>query len=405
MGAIIPYLSDLYREERSLGTYLNENMRQTDFLSKQKLAHVMTVILDRSQLKTAMGLPSDFKIRPEEIPDMISSVDHMGLMSFPPFINSNIIYAAWLKQNYAGMRFQCVLTCMGVPLNNASFPRGFYLAGKRIPFFRRKSERWCSWHVPGSHMQLKTHPSQDYAYLFQTLQSWIQHVNAFRFPWAHQELMVFNHMMWQRFAAPLGLEVLTISGEDVFTEWLNHNFGTWFQEVLLGGNPKALVEINRSFEGCPGAWEKNLKRGTHLFWDISETGRERKPMQLSKNGRELKSDRMTLVLSRDSIFEALNEKRIIPSLFSFFGLLSYDAGLSLAGGFNQLEYLFEMNHRWLGLQQKGVIPQEAIMTPPKALCGFQVCQASGIEFMFENQLTSEVIQEVLGYPLGSILQS
>lgn len=403
MTETVPYLADVMSPDRTLGQYLSEVHPKTPLVTKQRLAHVFNVLLDNPQLKQALGYPSRFSVQAQDIPDLISSVDHMGILSFPPFIDSNVLYAAWLKTAEPSVRFQWVLTCTGVPLNNASFPRGFYLAGAKIPLFRRKSERWCAWHVPGGHMDFKPHPIlEQKRNIAQALFSWVQHVNQFQLRHAHEEMWVLNNYVWKTFAPHLKLEFMSVSGEDVFTQWLALGYGTWFSEFLFDIDPVLRKKINQVLDGCPGAWCSQSGRGTHLFWDVAQPGSERAPMVLDDTGRTLVGPRLSLPLERKTVRNALQDKRILPSLFTFFGLLSFDGGIVMAGGFNQLEYLYDMNRRLETLFAQGLIPDFVRMSRPKALCGFKVSPAQGIEFLFENQLTDSNFKDILNTRIHSL---
>jgi hypothetical protein len=126
--------------------------------------------------------------------------------------------------------------------------------------------------------------------------------------------------------------------EAVFKE-LDGARACWSIEGLARRSCSDQPSQAKAFYGC----------GTQFFWGINARGR-RVPLCLQSSGQNKqvlrgiddRGDHWELCYTPQAILEALREKRLLPSLFTCFLVLSFARGVTCAGGYFQGEYLPRM---------------------------------------------------------------
>jgi hypothetical protein len=101
------------------------------------------------------------------------------------------------------------------------------------------------------------------------------------------------------------------------------------------------------------------KCGTILFWGVNPSGR-RIPLYLERNGKngemlrgiDDRNNLWELPYTPQSILNALNRNRLLPSIFTCFLVLSFARGITCAGGYFQCEYLPIMQEGLVNALQK-----------------------------------------------------
>jgi hypothetical protein len=304
----------------------------------------------------------------------VSTTDHHGPICHPFFINGNMMAAApYFEHNDPLLKYVIVLACANVSLNNSSYPRGLifnsYADGKitehRIPFFPAK-ERLCP--VYGHH----AYGAEDMAKFKQTLYGLVESGKVDR-----READRINGIIEDIYLDPKVLESASFSDQITKT-----NFRLWKeffgshekkapgliyleQEWLVA---KLLVKhhidndtiinhcifddryeplLNHYFEGIMGAFSRNEKYGTYLFWGLPEGAKYR--IQLWKEGNYLVSDdgAFKMEITPANIKQALEKRQLIPSMMLTYIVLSFYYGLKCLGGFSQVNYLTHMKNAYI----------------------------------------------------------
>jgi hypothetical protein len=97
-----------------------------------------------------------------------------------------------------------------------------------------------------------------------------------------------------------------------------------------------------NFEGIPGCWGENM--GSQLFWGVADKIKYKRFIRLCLDdaSNSLVGDNYKIELERETILDALKTKKIIATIFFDYLILSFIDGYMMLGGFNQLDYLPQM---------------------------------------------------------------
>jgi hypothetical protein len=182
------------------------------------------------------------------------------------------------------------------------------------------------------------------------------------------QAVVMNNRIWKKLFSDVGEapEMVNVELEKIVHMLLERDLGN--PESLawcVMFDPVLRKAVLRELDGARVCWDskklaqrldmadqdfqgKNvLKRcGTHFFWGIDGIGR-RIPLYLQSNGKNTAllrgvDDRGSLwevPYTPQSVMNALNENRLLPSLFTCFLVLSFARGITCVGGYYQGEYL------------------------------------------------------------------
>jgi hypothetical protein len=191
-----------------------------------------------------------------------------------------------------------------------------------------------------------------------------------------QQSVVLNHRVWKRLFADSDSapEVVYLELEKIVSMLLEHDLQNskslaWcvmFDPVLrdavckeLDGaracwSIEGLTQRLRSYKLDSSQTNPPDSCGTLFFWGINARGR-RVPLGLESSGQDKpllrgiddRGNLWELAYTPRSILNALKEKRLLPSLFTCFLVLSFARGVTCAGGYFQGEYLPRM--------QKGLV--------------------------------------------------
>lgn len=290
-----------------------------------------------------------------------SSADHHGVLWHPFFSNSALLRSH--PDILAPDGSVIVLSCGGISLTNSSYPRGVFfhdadLQEIRLSFASLHTRRRSVYgHPPLSKKKFeqeihKIHIPTLSDKARQRLWDFLKTVSGIlqqqvRFS---DELTTINDILWETLFGNTRGNLVYLEAESLVRTLLLdvHLRKNTFIHSILFDTP-CRNHYLKHFDGVTGAHETEKKKGTHLFWYIDETEHVRK--QLWMKGEHLATEDGTTIipLRPDDIGAALQGFKLMPSLALCYSMLSFYYGVTLGGGFSQVQYLGSMKHAFESL--------------------------------------------------------
>lgn len=279
----------------------------------------------------------------------VSTADHHGILCHPFFSNNTILRSGREDTVIS-------LTCGGISLTNSSYPRGIFFHDKnlqeiRMPLVSRKTGNLPVYgHVPITKKQLQSHKSmtrfmeiskQARKNLLIFFDSLLDDDRLWKLDSLSDQFTRINSIIWhQLFGEHKNL--IYLSCEDLVVELLRKIHLTKPTPIhTLLFDQSARERYIENFNGITGA-HREQEYGTHFFWHIKHEHHTRVPLWIS--GKELVStdNHVRISLDPHSIIQGLNKRTLLPSTALCYSILSFYYGLTLGGGFSQIQYLGEM---------------------------------------------------------------
>lgn len=307
----------------------------------------------------------------------VSTADHHGPICHERLLNGNLLRAAaYSEKPDPLMPFLIVLPCEDVSLNNPTFPRGlqFHARGKDGVNLHRLS------FLPSNSHSSPVHNFRPYtlAEIDKMKKALREKVGAgdvaqresdmlsglldevygapdmFECETYADQMTKANYRMWKKFFSHTNMpypDLIYLGQETLVIRLLieHHLYrNTVMNHILFDDAYDAL--INEYFDGVIGAFAKADMSGTYLFWGMVPGTNDR--VQLWKNGRALESKdgSFRVELTPEGIQQALEEKKLMPSMLLVFMTLSFHYGLKCLGGFSQINYLTFMKNAYIKMQ-------------------------------------------------------
>ncbi len=374
---------------------------------------------------------------------VISFADHASLLNHGILYNANLLFSAIMDRQ--ALPYQVVLPTGRIPLNNASYPRGFFFKGQKIPFFMSKVQhtitsllsegiahpdgrRLDSFIRPDSLKGLSAQEKLFLEYLFLDELKLASACNDHtRFV---EQLPTLNARLWNcyfersfRTSVP---KLIYLNADDIVKELLLdelRNPDSLTSRILT--NPTIRDIYLEEFTGISGCWSG--ESGTHFFWGVSPK-KTLIPLNIDKHFGTLEfshfdPEMQPIPMTCEDLSEALRENRIIPSLFLDIFLLAFVEGFTLLGGFNQVTYMAWMRvaHERCALRM-GDWPSAAKFARTVTdglICGLMPFEwNSGIDLIWErnsingtfngnldNGLSRSEMDEMVNKPIKTMLQN
>jgi hypothetical protein len=326
---------------------------------------------------------------------VVMTANHHGVDFFSQSVQGSLFFSLY-KNNGKGLRATApILSCGCVPLNNLTYPRGFLIyhvnnghlddIPKRFPVFSDKLKRgMVSTATAFNEEMVKRaqkrfdrmfHENKISASLAQPLHE-ILHDDycdptVMSFSKYSQQSVVLNSRIWERLFSDstsppkmINLELEKVVHMLLEYDLKNPESLAWC--VMF--DPVLRETLLKELDGAHVCWDLNKlaqrlnmdqlnsferraskKCGTHFFWGIDKTGR-RIPLYLQTGGHNKELLRgiddhgalWELPYTPQSILNALEENRLLPSLFTCFLVLAFARGVTCVGGYYQGEYLPKM---------------------------------------------------------------
>jgi hypothetical protein len=307
----------------------------------------------------------------------VSTADHHGPLCSPFFLNSNMVIASsYFDESMPTLENVIVLSCANVSLNNSSFPRGLLFQtaeeGKvqlhRLSFLPSNAHSAAVYNFrpyTGQEVQKirsllrqKTREGhlkeRECGIISSLIDEIYDQKDVLACPTYSDQVMVTNDKLWKEYFSSPAKQVpnlITLEQEGFVARLLldyHIDFDTTVSRMLFQDEYEPLV--HQYFEGIMGAFSREAHWGTHFFWGVSADKNFR--VQLWKQGNELVSNdgSMRIPLTPAGIRQALEEKKMIPSMLLIFTVLCFYYGLKCLGGFNQVNYLTQMKNAYIKME-------------------------------------------------------
>jgi hypothetical protein len=302
---------------------------------------------------------------------VISYADHHGLLHYSLLYNSNILY--YLLMNKLSLPYIVVFASGSIPLVNISYPRGFFFSNARFNFFSErkskvpvylfdefiradKSAGMASFLLNYNRVELE---DQKKIFLEHLFFDCLEIEKAGRIYDSFSDQVTFlNSRLWKYFfddtirdKVP---DIIYLQSNKIIRDLL-------IEEIEQSDSLISIILFNRdvrkifieNFKNIPCCWGDNY--GSQLFWGISEK-KKTVPLKINNDKEILYGEGITLKLTGGEIIDALNGKSILPTVMLDFMIISFINGFSAMGGFNQVEYLPQMQAALLkSVREAGII--------------------------------------------------
>ena len=306
---------------------------------------------------------------------VVSTADHHGPTCHPFFLNANILFGLPISAHQdADLRYNVVLACANVSLNNSSFPRGLLFTSPSTGEVKRLSFLPSNAHASAVY-NFRAYTKEELDKMKKLLRQYVRegHVRKDHGEVLHQliddvyakpdilaaetysdQVCKTNTALWHRMfekSAARASEMIYVEQESLVIELITKHHltqDTTITHMLF--DPEYDELFARFFEGIQGTFHRGEGWGTYLFWGVSPDKNFR--VQLWKQGNALASrdGKFRVALTPEGLREAMEQKRIVPSMMLIFIVLSFYYGLKCLGGFNQTNYLTFMKNAYIHLQ-------------------------------------------------------
>lgn len=347
-----PAFAALYNEwgSKTWAEYAAENYKHYKLPKFVKKHSVELLTAVRSVLGSSLEEPTvTAALKILQMTNFVSTADHHGILCHPFFSNNTILRSS---------REETILTfaCGGISLTNSSYPRGIFFHDKnlkeiRMPFVSRKTGNLPVYgHEPITKKQLQSHKKmarfmdiskQARKNLVVFFDALLEDEKMWELVTLSNQFTRINNILWhQLFGEHKNL--IYVSCEDVVRELLltiHLVKKTPMNDLFF--DPSVRERYIENFDGITGA-HAGQEYGTHFFWHIKHEYHTRVPLWI--NGNELVSpdNHVKISLDADSITQGLKSRTLLPSTALCYRMLSFYYGLTLGGGFSQIQYLGEM---------------------------------------------------------------
>lgn len=284
----------------------------------------------------------------------VSTADHHGPLTHAFFGNSAIMHSYVAKT--AGRSSVVVLPCGGVSINNSSFPRGFLLHDVAIrevrlhlvsrtksgqPVYSRApyGERECA--SLRAELECSTLSSEAKSIFLSKIFPIINCVEALALPSYSEQMTYLNYHLWKLVPGQEGTDLVYLEQESLVRALiLNHHLGSDTPIALLLRDAAWQKSFEKHFEGIPGAFSGETKKGTFLFWGI-------------ENGLRVALRRGDVRIgSLAAIGQGLSDRTLMPSMALTLIIISFYYGITCGGGFSQVNYLADMQKAYARVLQE-----------------------------------------------------
>lgn len=291
---------------------------------------------------------------------LISYADHHGLLNYKLLYNSNLLYSEVVKE--LKLPFIVVFAAGNVPLDNRSHPRGFYFKNQRFNFFGAKEaktpvflfeKKLCADRKIGIDSFITGYPKdsitpEEKKFLDFLFFDCLEVAKASEiYDMFSDQITFLNYKLWEyyfdksmRDSVPKMIYlqsnqmVLDILVDEIKKE------DSLVSSILF--EPKIRRLFLENFHGIAGCWGENT--GSQLFWGVIDKKKYKRLIRLNvdDSSNSLEGDNFSLALDRDTLIEALMSKKILATLFFDYLIITFLGGYLTLGGFNQLDYLQQM---------------------------------------------------------------
>lgn len=352
----------LYGEE-SYETYLKNNARVRNTSPDVSMTifwkayeHLIRTFFDsRMYFETKDALTKNF---------FASTADHGGPLCHPFFSNAFFARADMARQENQELVF--TLPCSSVSLDNSSFPRGLFFHDENLHVVKLplKSLRYRHESVYATkpyttddiqHIQekisaLTLSPARKHL-LRNLITNVFAPVEQYQFDTYDEQMVRANWKLTKYIQGYESIEYISFSQEMLVRELILQGSDTLIplQDMLY--NKEVQKEYLEHFADIDGAHSKNNKKGTHLFWGLTNRG-VRFPLYIQEDGWYRQDGTLYIRRNKEAVRVALENNHLFPCMSLCFIVLTFIHGLGVGGGFCQINYLGDMKKAYTILEKK-----------------------------------------------------
>ncbi len=289
----------------------------------------------------------------------VSTADHHGLLCHPFF--SNIAIAKSSNKIINRPETQIILTVGAISPTNSSFPRSIFFHDKDLRFqkIHMISLKWRQrplYGVPSiskdDFMKLKDYffekniSSESKKRFLSFIEKSLQKKEIWSQERFCEQLTILNDIWWNEIFGNLRGVLLYLEAEELVKNLLLRSFNEKdnLSEIFFDENRRNLYLKN--FDGVTGGHNIEQKTGSFLFWLIDEKDNKRKALILNNGNLETFDGETKIPLTPKDLKGLLENYTLIPSMALCYSILAFHYGLTLGGGFSQIQYLGEMKIAW-----------------------------------------------------------
>ncbi len=400
-----PVFANLYKKygKENWNKYIEEKFPKKSFLNEKKeelfegIREITLPILGEEKTEKI--------IQTLDKTGFASSADHNGLLSHPFFSNFSILRAT---KEEAIISF----VCGSISLSNSSYPRGFYFHDEslqeiKLPFISLKGRKRSIYGHEGFRKEqiekIKTNkktPKKLALFLAKILKS----EKLFSLKLLSEQFLFLNDLLWEEiFEKNFGnlayLETETIVRNLLLKNHIGQN--TIFDQIIF--DEKVRSSFIKNYEGVTCSHDTLTKKGSHVFWFIDKATNSRKQMFIAGNKLETLDKKISLELKPEIISKHLENFELLPTTAFCYSMLSFYYGVTLGGGFSQIQYLSEMKEAYekllteFNIKTKELPPTD-VFSGEIVLCGIsngvKTIPATLLDFLlYKDEKTLERLNE------------
>lgn len=287
----------------------------------------------------------------------VSTTDHHGILHHPFFYNASLVRGVLSPHD----TIVC-LSCGNISPTNSSYPRGISFRDdnhniQKISFISLRNRRRPLFGLRAfSRETLETNKDKIQSLHLATekkhsLISWIEKIernkNIFTAPHISDQFTIMNDILWEEIQGSTCGNLVYLEIESLIRQILldiHINEDTLIHKILFNSHTRNTY-IN-SFKDVAGAHSHKTGRGTDLFWYIDKLHNVRIQLSLVDNNLVSNDHSIRIPLHTNVIRDHLMRFELVPSMALCYSILAFYYGLTLGGGFCQIDYLGDMKRAW-----------------------------------------------------------
>ncbi len=311
---------------------------------------VLSPLLDSSVVTKAC---EDIKLR-----GFVSTADHHGILHHPFFAHASLVRS----HNDVKSDTTICLSCGCVSPSNSSYPRGITFEDndhnrEKISFTSLRNRRRPLYGLSGfdSHT---FHTQRDRIHLMNLnddkkakLLKLFEHIESNERVWNQQyiseQFTVINDILWHELWGDTRGSLVYLEVESLVRQLLldaHIDNDTLIHQIIF--DPATRAQYIEAFNGVTGAHTQEIKKGSVIFWYIDETENTRKALWLQDNALVTEDRSISISLDKDTLHAHLENRTLMPTMAFCYSIISFYYGLTLGGGFSQIDYLGDMKRSW-----------------------------------------------------------
>ncbi len=315
------------------------------FSTESKISNTLKEIVTK---KTSSLFGTEASEKASKSLDLLGNIDtssHGGIFSEDTLVQSHLVIASGASSHQSSSLVS--LACGVVPMNNATWPRGFFRLGNRESLFPKSFDRIavheCSTFTK-EHIDKRLDDASIDSCTKEIYESIKSIPQIFEHRYFFDQMTVINHELWKRSCSISGVsQFYHLLLEDITAELVIKSIESKdaLSKLIFCADQRAhFMEL---FSNLPGTWSLDKKKGTFLFW--ASTGDFRAAsVWPSENGASLVTAQRTIPFTEEEIKIALEKRELVPSVFLSLVTLLLN-GVRPSGGYHQIAYLPEYAKR------------------------------------------------------------